>query len=104
MKQDRLKQFQEIYKRHGWTLRRILRRQDSHEIAANRDDVEIFENDIDAAWFSRSSSEGKTTWEIRSLEVDQYALCVSILDDSEVSEAEGMLFELEEQMRDKLRR
>ena len=104
MKAERLREVTGIYKRHGWSLRRVLCRPDSSESTPTLEGVEIFESEIEAAWFSRSSTEGKTTWEIRSLEMDQYALCVSIFDDSEISEAEGMLFELEETMRDKLKR
>jgi hypothetical protein len=104
MTQSQLKAVTELYSRHGWTLRRILSKKESHTVTTLAGDVEIFESDMDAAWFSRASKPGTTTWEIRSLEGDQYALCTSIADDTEISEAEGMLFELEERMRERARR
>jgi hypothetical protein len=103
MTQDKLRAVSELYSRHGWKLRRILSRTAFGDPVAITDHVEIFESDMDAAWFSRASQPGTTTWEIRSLEGDQYALCTSIADDSEVSEAEGVLFELEERMRERMR-
>ena len=104
MREERLRQLYEIYRRHGWTLRRILFRSGGAESTAIPKGIEVFESDMDAAWFSRSSMEGKTTWELRSLETEQYALCASIADDSDESDAEGTLFELEEKMRDRLRK
>ena len=101
MKYEQLNSVFVIYSRHGWTLRRILSRKERLEDVRERGGVEVFESDIDAAWFSRQSKPGITTWEIRSLEGDQYALCTSIPDDCEVSEAEGILFELEEKMRER---
>lgn len=104
MKDDQLRSVFELYSRHGWTLRRILSRKERAEAVREVGGVEVFESDIDAAWFSRESKPGDTTWEIRSLEGDQYALCTSIPNECEISEAEGMLFELEEKMRERSKR
>jgi hypothetical protein len=72
MKYEQLNSVFVIYSRHGWTLRRILTRKERLEDVRERGGVEVFESDIDAAWFSRQSKPGVTTWEIRSLEGDQY--------------------------------
>lgn len=104
MKDEQLRSVLELYSRHGWTLRRLLSRKEKGEAVREVGGVEVFESDIDAAWFSRESKPGSTTWEIRSLEGDQYALCTSIPNECEISEAEGMLFELEEKMRERARR
>jgi hypothetical protein len=101
--EHQLRAVSQLYERHGWRLRRILRKKDPHKTGRDPDGVDIFESDMDAAWFSRSSQPGSTTWEIRSLEGDQYALCTSIPDDSDESDAEGLLFELEEKMRERKR-
>ena len=100
---EELKSLIALYAKHGWRLERIVLRQLedeglSREVPA---DVEITEGDVDAAWFTRSSKEGMTTWEIRSLEGDQYALCITIDDNFDEMDKEDVLSDLEMQMRDR---
>lgn len=68
-----------IYKKHGWTLRRVLFAENSEKslIDLNEnlfDGVNIERAEIDAAWFSRASGAGRETWEIRHLSKKPFAL------------------------------
>ncbi len=60
------------YKKHGWILRRVLLSAAlSGRIDRSRStlfgNVEVFDSDIDAAWFSRQPTSGEAAWEIRFL-------------------------------------
>lgn len=73
-----------LYKKHGWTLRRVLlSEQLQREMADEGDDifgsVEITASSLDAAWFSRKSKPEFEAWEIRHLSSTPFAL-VEVLD------------------------
>jgi hypothetical protein len=47
--------------------------------------------EIDAAWFSRSSQPGLTTWELRHLSATPYALLETIRDGTALDDVEAAL-------------
>ncbi|HEY8563639.1 MAG TPA: hypothetical protein VIL74_24885 [Pyrinomonadaceae bacterium] len=68
-----------LYKRHGWTLRRVLLSDALRaSLAASAADLfgaaEIRASDIDAAWFSRPSKADQEAWELRRLSETPLAL------------------------------
>jgi hypothetical protein len=89
-KADLLKEITAPYKKYGWTLRRVLLKDDTRrellntlaEIAAN-DLVET--STVDAIWFSRTS-DNREAWELRLLSASPYALFESF--DKNTPEAE----------------
>ena len=80
-----------IYQKHGWTLRHILltaalQSNLKENIRTVLENVPATESDIDAAWFSRKSANGRTAWEIRHLGSSPYALLIG-MEENEVDEA-----------------
>ncbi len=76
---DTITEILKIYKKHGWTLRRVLL---SEELQNNLGETkellfpaaDISSSDIDAAWFSRASDGSRETWELRHLNETPFAL------------------------------
>jgi hypothetical protein len=67
------------YEKHGWVLRRVLLSAAALESIKPGDDhfienAQLVLSDLDAAWFSRTSPEGRETWELRSLGSTPYAI------------------------------
>ncbi|MEO7673852.1 MAG: hypothetical protein ABIU09_07225 [Pyrinomonadaceae bacterium] len=68
-----------LYKKHGWTLRRVLLSAPLGKSLLTGDadifgDTDVRASELDAAWFSRSSTPERTAWEIRHLSGTPYAL------------------------------
>lgn len=91
-----------MYKKHGWTLRRILISQpeeistfDSFVVAES---AETFHSKLDAAWFTRRTRPNTETWELRRLTGTPFALVAVIPDTFSDDERENMLGEIEERM------
>lgn len=72
------------YEKFGWRLRRVLL---TRELRARIGDTigtlfgsaEVFDSDLDAAWFSRPSRGNGVAWEIRRLDDQPFAL-VEVVD------------------------
>jgi len=81
------------YEKHGWNLRRVLLFAETKANLSNTlfGQVEIIAAELNALWFSRSSFEGRETWELRNLSDAPFALI-------EVFEAED-----EEEVREEAR-
>ena len=91
-----------IYKKHGWSLRRVLL---SAAAACGSDsfgDAEIRESNIDALWFSRASREGSEAWELRALAPTPLALLEVIPVETHAPERESILEEVEGRLREML--
>jgi len=78
------------YKKHGWNLRRVLLSAETSEnlSASLFGQAEIVASELNAAWFSRCSFEGREAWELRCLSTMPFAL-VEVFeedDDEEVRE------------------
>ena len=92
-----------LYKKHGWKLSRVLISQALSERLSGSDvfgSVEIRESDIDAAWFTRSSSPGQETWELRNLTGTPFALLQVFDAQADEGEREPLLTETEGRMRE----
>ena len=68
-----------LYKKHGWTLRRVLLTEKSRqELSRSLDELfggaEITAYEKDAAWFSRPSRDGNEAWELRLFGEAPFAL------------------------------
>lgn len=89
-----------LYKKHGWTLRRVLLSQDPK----NTNYVDLFGEieperaAIDALWFSRSSKPGSETWELRHLGQTPFALLEVIETDLDESARDQILAATEEKI------
>jgi hypothetical protein len=72
----------EQYKKHGWDLSRVLLSGKSRESLGKGyfGEVTVIESDLDAAWFTRPSSPGQITWELRALTGTPFAL-LEVFDD-----------------------
>jgi hypothetical protein len=70
----------ELYKKHGWTLSRVLLSPETENaLPADRREklfgaVEIVPSQIDAAWFTRPSKKDSAAWELRHLNAAPFAL------------------------------
>lgn len=93
------------YRKHGWTLKRVLLRSTSHnEIndAATQDfaDAPVEESEIDALWFARPSHGGREAWELRLVADTPYALFETFEADEPEEEREELRREMEARLRD----
>jgi len=83
------------YEKHGWAFRRVLLC-DEPEPSDLFSDVDVVSTDLDAAWFSRTSNNGATAWEIRHLGTHPLAFLTVVTDEADdldlsLSETEGRL-------------
>ncbi len=97
-------QIQEIlaqYRKHGWTLRRVLlcagtqaNLTDSLDTLFGETQIVSFETD--AAWFSRPSGIGREAWELRRLTQQPFALVEVFEDEDDEAVREEARFEMEQ--------
>ena len=73
---EQIKEILTQYKKHGWNLRRVLlsAKASANLPAALFGQAEIKQSELNAAWFSRASSEGREAWELRHLSATPFAL------------------------------
>jgi len=99
-----LRQIQEIlaqYKKHGWTLRRVLLCQTMREHPANSLEnlfggASVISSEADALWFSRPSGIGREAWELRRLTGAPFALVEVFEDEDDEAVREEARFEMEQ--------
>lgn len=85
------------YEKYGWQLRRVLLTKELKESIDGTDlfgKMELFDSDIDAAWFSRPPTGKSVAWEIRHLSALPYALLEQIDESSSDSEEKLRAVEL----------
>lgn len=85
------------YKKHGWSLRRVLL---SAEIKENLPptlfgQIEIVSSGVNALWFSRASFEEREAWELRHLSSAPFALIEVFEADDEEDAREDARFEMQ---------
>lgn len=102
--QDIIKQ----YEKYGWTLRRVLLTSQTLENLGALEiafgEISAVTAEIDAAWFSRPSSSGDETWELRRLSGSPFAL-IEIFDaDDDEAVRDEARHEIEQQMKSGKRR
>jgi hypothetical protein len=102
-----LELFQQIiatYRRHGWELQCVLSRPDTRalivEIAADFDNADLRDDQIDALWFARPSNAGREAWELRLVAEQPYALFEAFEPDETESAREEKRRQLEARMRE----
>jgi hypothetical protein len=93
------------YKKHGWTLRRVLlsdelRVRAYNELVSLSDNkaVEFVSSQVEAAWFSRPAKEGEA-WELRHLSVAPFALFEVFDEDDEEETREEARKEMENRLK-----
>lgn len=87
MKAEQISEILAQYKKHGWSLRRVLlsdtlKKSLTQKDSAMFETAEIVLSEIDAAWFSRPSKSGEA-WELRRLSENPYALFENFSDEDE---------------------
>ncbi len=88
------------YKKHGWTLRRVLLCAQTQEILQNSLETLFYETPVvssetDAVWFSRASAGGDETWELRRLSASPFALVEVFHADDDEDVREEARYEME---------
>jgi|SRR5687768_6279205 len=90
------------YEKHGWKLRRaLLSDQGGAKLAGVLPDVETFDSDLDALWFSRRSRPDSEAWELRRLTNLPFALVAVIRNEASEEEVEETLAQVQDEMRSK---
>jgi hypothetical protein len=93
IKAEQIAEILSLYKKHGWNLRRVLLSDALKKSLGETTEklfgaAEIRSAEIDAAWFSRSSTPDRETWELTRLSETRFAV-VEIFDaddDEEIRE------------------
>jgi hypothetical protein len=94
-----------LYKKHGWSLRRVLLSENSLKIFSGSHEkifgeAEILASEIDAAWFSRPS--GKTAWELRHLSETPFALFELFETDADAAFVREKQLEMEDKLKSRV--
>ncbi len=105
---DLITEVVETYRKHGWQLRRVLLRPETHaELAAGSAlgslslaEAQIEEAAVDGLWFSRPSHEQREAWELRLLTENPFALFETFEKDETEEQREDMRREMEARLRD----
>lgn len=96
-----------LYRKYGWQLRRILLTENlktelKDEIEKLFGATEVFQSNLDGAWFSRAASQERETWELRYLGAQPFALLEVFEAEDEEEIREEARREIENQMLEKL--
>jgi hypothetical protein len=100
---ERLEEIVTTYRKHGWTLRRVLM---TAETQASGTQLTVFAGApvelaaIDAVWFSRPSHEQREAWELRLVADTPYALFETFESDELEEQREELRQEMEARMRE----
>lgn len=104
IKRAQIAEILSLYKKHGWTLRRVLLSDALRKELANEAEnlfgaAEIRAADIDAVWFSRASKAEQEAWELRRLSDVPFAFLeiFDAEDDAEIREE--TFFEIESRLK-----
>lgn len=97
-----------LYKKHGWSLRRILlseklNRQLSASIETLFGEAEIVPAEMDAMWFSRDSGTAREAWELRHLSITPFAIFESFEKEIPEQDLREKLLEVEERLKNRLK-
>ncbi len=107
MNKQLLRDILEMYRRHGWELRRVLLRPAAlasldEDVKAILASAKIVEADFDALWFARPSHRGREAWELRLVSKDPYALFEAFEADETEGDREDARREMEARMRERV--
>lgn len=103
--QDLCQQIISTYRKHGWTLRRVLLRPETRaqidsQLETSFADTLIKGAEVDALWFARNSHEGREAWELRLISETPYALFETFEPDESEEDREDLRIEMEARLRD----
>lgn len=103
IKESELTEILSLYKRHGWTLRRVLMSPEFEKsLGSKRNvlfrDADMRSSNMDGAWFSRLSNPENETWELRLLTSTPFALLDVLSKTATETEREEALTRVEEKM------
>jgi hypothetical protein len=105
---DLISEILSVYRKHGWTLRRVLLSEDLAGGLRDTEDlfgtVETCTSPLDALWFSRASKGTLEAWELRYLSNTPYALVEVIERDTENDAREEIFAETEKRMLNAVKR
>lgn len=95
------------YKKHGWSLRRVLLTSETGALCAQREQTlfagaKVVAATIDALWFARPSHEKREAWELRLVAEAPYALFETFESDETEEQREEMRLEMEARMRERV--
>lgn len=104
-----VKEILSVYKKHGWTLRRVLLsdklRNEPVKLGEELfDGIQPAASEIDGLWFSRRSKGTLEAWELRHLSAAPYALLEVIESETEENAREEILRETESRMQKSVNR
>jgi len=97
------------YDRHGWSLRRVLLRPATRATLTLSTqnlfgEAVVQETDFDALWFARASHAMREAWELRLISEQPYALFEAFEADETEEEREQARREMENRMREYVRK
>ena len=104
---DRLHEIIGTYRKHGWTLRRVLLTPETGALCGKTErtifaDAKVGPAAIDALWFARPSHEKREAWELRLVADSPYALFETFESDETEEQREEMRLEMEARMREQV--
>jgi hypothetical protein len=104
---DRLHEIAATYKKHGWSLRRVLLTPETGALCGEPEqtlfaDVKVVAAAIDALWFARPSHEKREAWELRLVADTPYALFETFESDETEAQREELRLEMEARMREQV--
>lgn len=102
---DQFSEIIENYRRHNWTLRRVLLRPATRAelgdaVSSIFEDAHVEESEVDALWFARPSHAGREAWELRLVAETPYALFETFEPDEPEEEREELRREMEARLRE----
>jgi hypothetical protein len=105
MTRELFKEIIATYQRHGWELKRVLMKPETHACLKEQT-VELFNEakliaaEFDALWFARASQAGREAWELRLVAEQPYALFEAFEADETEEEREEARLEMGNKMRE----
>jgi len=99
----------DTYGKHGWRLRQILLKPETHaelqsDLASLVENGEVKQSEVDALWFSRPSHKDREAWELRLLAESTYALFETFESDETEEQRSEVKLEMEARLRDYVNR
>lgn len=101
---ERLFEIVATYRKHGWSLRRVLLTAETEASCGESEKssfagAKVEASAIDALWFSRPSHEKREAWELRLVAETPYAIFETFESDETEEQREELRCEMEARMR-----
>lgn len=97
------------YERFGWKLDRVLLNKALRQHLEGSEvtlfgSAPVIDSDINAAWFSRPTTNEQTAWELRALDHFPFALVEVVKRGTLASDVDEIFRKTEERLRDRMKR